>query len=88
VEVIRLLAGRLYGIHLKDFAEMTGNAKGVVLGTGQIDVPAVFEALAQAKFPADGSLSLEYEETPENPLAAIRACVEAARAGMRAVATG
>lgn len=82
VDVIRLLAGRLYGIHLKDFAEMKGDAKGVVLGKGQIDVPAFFQALAQAKFPADGALSLEYEETPGNPLDAIRECVVAARVAL------
>jgi sugar phosphate isomerase/epimerase len=85
VEVIRLLADRIYGVHLKDFAEMKGDAKGVVLGKGHIDAPAVFAALKQANFPADGALSLEYEETPQDPLDAIRECVEAARAGMAAV---
>lgn len=86
VEVIRLLAGRLYGIHLKDFAEMKGDAKGVILGKGHVDVRPLFEALAQAKFPADGALSLEYEENPQNPLDEIRACAEAARAGLAATA--
>jgi len=84
-EVIRLLAGRLYGIHLKDFAEMQDKTKGVILGQGHIDVPAVFAALEQAKFPADGALSIEYEENPKNPLAEIRACIEAARAALAAV---
>ena len=83
-EVIRLLAGRLYGIHLKDFAEMQDKTKGVILGQGHIDVPAVFAALEQAKFPADGALSIEYEENPKNPLAEIRACIEAARAALAA----
>jgi inosose dehydratase len=36
-EVIRLLQGRLYGIHLKDFAEMKDNTKGVILGKGHLD---------------------------------------------------
>ena len=83
-EVIRLLAGRLYGIHLKDFAEMQDKTRGVILGQGHIDVPAVFAALEQAKFPADGALSIEYEEHPTNPLAEIRACIEAARAALAA----
>ena len=83
-EVIRLLAGRLYGIHLKDFAEMQDKTRGVILGQGHIDVPAVFAALEQAKFPADGALSIEYEEHPKNPLAEIRACIEAARAALAA----
>jgi inosose dehydratase len=79
VEVIRLLKGRLYGIHLKDFAEMQDKTKGVILGKGHIDVPAVMAALVAADFPADGALSVEYEESPQNPLADIKACEQAAR---------
>lgn len=86
VEVVRLLAGRLYGIHLKDFAEMKGDAKGVILGKGHVDVQPFFEALVQAKFPADGALSLEYEENPDDPLNEIRECVAVAQAGLDAVA--
>ena len=82
VEVIRLLRGRLYGIHLKDFAEMKDRTKGVILGQGHVDVPAVMEALVSAKFPADGALSIEYEENPQNPLADIRQCAEVARAAI------
>ena len=78
-EVIRLLSGRLYGIHLKDFAEMQDKTKGVILGKGHIDVPATFAALAQVGFPADGALSIEYEENKDNPLADIRECLRVAR---------
>lgn len=84
VEVIRLLKGRLYGIHLKDFQDMQEKTKGVILGRGHLDVPAVFAALEQAGFPADGALSLEYEENPKNPLADIRECLEVARAALAA----
>jgi sugar phosphate isomerase/epimerase len=83
-EVIRLLAGRLYGIHLKDFADMQDQTRGVILGRGHIDVPAVFAALEQAKFPADGALSIEYEEHPENPLEDLRECVRVAREALAA----
>jgi inosose dehydratase len=79
VEVIRLLKGRLYGIHLKDFAEMQDKTKGVILGKGHINVPAVMGALVAADFPADGALSIEYEENPQSPLADIKACEQAAR---------
>ena len=82
VEVIRLLKGRLYGVHLKDFAEMQDKTKGVILGKGHMDVPAVMEALVAAKFPADGALSIEYEENPQNPLDDLRQCAEAARAAI------
>ena len=86
VEVIRLLKGRLYGIHLKDFAEMKDKAKGVVLGKGHLDVAAVFAALIDVGFPADGALSLEYEENPQDPIAEIRECVAVARKALAGLA--
>ena len=78
-EVIRLLEGRLYGIHLKDFAEMQDKTKGVILGQGHLDVPAVMEALVAVGFPADGALSIEYEENPKDPIADLEECVAVAR---------
>lgn len=82
-EVIRLLKGRLYGIHLKDFAEMKDKTEGVILGKGHLNLEEVFESLELAGFPADGALSLEYEENPKNPLADIRECVAVAKAAMK-----
>jgi inosose dehydratase len=79
VEVIRRLQGRLYGIHLKDFDEPKGNAKGVILGKGQLDVVDVFKALKKVEFPADGALSIEYEEHADNPMPDLRECVAVAR---------
>jgi len=73
-EVIRLLKGRLYGIHLKDFQDMQDVTKGVILGKGHLDVPAVIASLVQTGFPKNGALSLEYEENPQNPLDDIRQC--------------
>ena len=66
VEVIHKLGDRLYGIHLKDFSEQKKRTHGVILGKGHLDVPGVFKALRKIKFPADGALSLEYEETPND----------------------
>ena len=85
VEVIRLLKGRLYGIHLKDFADMQDKTKGVILGKGHINVPAVMGALVAADFPADGALSIEYEENPQDPLADIKACEQVAREAIAGV---
>ena len=79
VEVIRLLEGRLYGIHLKDFAEQKAETAGVILGKGHLDVPGVFRALKAVNFPYDGCLSLEYEEKPENPLDDLRECLAIAQ---------
>ena len=81
VRVINLLKGRLYGIHLKDFAERKANTKGVILGKGHLDVEAVFRALKKVDFPSDGCLSLEYEENPKDPLDDIKACLAAAAEG-------
>ena len=81
-EVVRALKGRLYGVHLKDFAEMTNKTKGVILGKGHLDVAGVFAALVEVGFPADGALSLEYEENPKNPIAEIRECVSVAKSAL------
>ena len=81
-EVIRLLKGRLYGIHLKDFAEMQDKTEGVVLGKGHLDVKGVFDALRMVDFPANGAISLEYEENPKDPIDDIRQCVAVAKAAM------
>jgi sugar phosphate isomerase/epimerase len=78
VRVINLLEGRLYGIHLKDFAEQKAKTKGVILGQGHLDVVGVFRALRKVNFPADGSLALEYEENPKDPLPDVKACLAVA----------
>ena len=82
-EVIRILKGRLYGIHLKDFAEMKDRTKGVILGKGHLNVEAVFTELQQVDFPANGALSLEYEENEKNPIADIRECYAVAKPAMK-----
>ncbi len=79
VRVINLLEGRLYGVHLKDFADQKAQTKGVILGQGHLDVVGVFKALRKVNFPVDGALSLEYEEQPENPLADVQACLAVAQ---------
>jgi len=81
-DVIRLFKGRLYGVHLKDFAEMKDKTEGVILGKGHLDCAEVFNAMNQVGFPADGALSLEYEENPKDPLEDIRQCVAVAKAAM------
>ena len=81
-EVIRLLKGRLYGIHLKDFAEMQDKTKGVILGKGHLDCNAVVDALLAVDFPANGAFSLEYEENPKDPIADIKECFAVANAAV------
>ena len=81
VEVIHKLGDRLYGIHLKDFAEQKKKTHGVILGKGHLDVKGVFKALKKIRFPADGALSLEYEENAANPIPDIRECLAVAAEG-------
>lgn len=81
VRAIHLLKGRLFGVHLKDFADQRADAKGVILGQGHLQVAAVFKALREVEFPRDACLALEYEENPENPLDDVKACLAAAAAG-------
>lgn len=82
-EVVRLLKGRLYGIHLKDFAEMKERSQGVILGKGHLDVVGVIDALLAVDFPSDGALSLEYEENPNDPVAEIKECYAIAAAAIQ-----
>ncbi|MBN1489405.1 MAG: sugar phosphate isomerase/epimerase [Phycisphaerae bacterium] len=70
---IRLLAPRLYGIHLKD---STGT-EDVAVGTGRLDLPGTLRALRDVGF--DGSFSLEYENFPEVPQPYLEQCAEATR---------
>jgi sugar phosphate isomerase/epimerase len=63
---------------------MQDKTKGVILGRGHLDVAAVFAALEQVGFPADGALSLEYEENPKNPLDDIRECLRVAQEALAA----
>jgi len=88
VEVIHKLGDRLYGIHLKDFAEQKKSTKGVILGKGHLDVAGVFKALKKVGFPANGALSLEYEENAANPIPDIQQCLAVAAAGAQKALKG
>ena len=64
---------------------MEDRAKGVILGKGHLNCLDVFKALKDVNFPADGALSLEYEENESNPLDDIRQCVAVAREALAKV---
>ncbi len=85
-KVIHELKGRTYGIHLKDFAEAKGNAKGTILGKGLMNVKEVFKALKDTAYPADGAISLEYEENPGNVVPDLKLCLAAAAEAAQSVA--
>ena len=57
---------------------MKDQTAGVILGKGHLDVAGVIDALVAVNFPADGALSLEYEENPKDPIAEIAECYQIA----------
>lgn len=72
---VKELGPRVFAMHLKDVAERQKRTHDVVLGTGFLDVPALFAAMKAAGFPANGALSIEYESNPDNPIDDIQQCL-------------
>lgn len=86
VKAVRELKGRVFALHVKDEAEQKPNSHNVIIGQGHLDLVGLFQALRDTGFPKDGSISLEYEAKPENPLEDMRACVAAAKAAIAKLA--
>ena len=71
--------GRVYGVHYKDFLfERNAQWQDVVVGTGNLDLPAFVGALEAGGF--DGYAVIEYEADVENPVPALKKCVDSMRA--------
>lgn len=71
--------GKIFGVHYKDFVfDRRAQWKDVVVGTGNLDLPAFVAALEETKF--DGMAVIEYEADPENPVPALTKCVKKMRA--------
>ncbi len=72
---------RLYGLHIKDFVfDRAGSPEDVVVGTGNLGLPALYETLKKVDF--GGACVLEYEGDVEDPVPAVTECVEAVRRQM------
>ena len=80
VIALRILKGRVFGVHLKDVKDAT---RFTLLGQGDLNVAGVLKELNEQRY--GGILSLEYEENPENPLPDIRKCLETVKAGVRTI---
>lgn len=69
---------RLYGVHLKDFLfDSAGKHRDVIVGTGNLNLPKLFETMRKNGF--DGNLILEYEGDVDNPVPSVKECVDAVR---------
>ncbi len=65
---------RIYGVHLKDVKD---GEKFTVLGRGDLRTVDLLKALTKENYRY--CLALEYEESPDDPLADIKACLAEAR---------
>ncbi|MFO0906968.1 MAG: sugar phosphate isomerase/epimerase [Isosphaeraceae bacterium] len=74
VRAVEVFGKRIFGVHLKDVKDAT---KFTILGEGDLRTVDLLKALAALRYPY--TLALEYEESPENPVADIKACLEATR---------
>ena len=80
VEAVRRLKERVFALHIKD-DKFRGDksSHNVIIGQAHLDVVGIFKALRAIQFPADGSLSLEYEANPANPIEDMKQCLTVAR---------
>lgn len=79
VEWAKKYAGRVYGVHYKDFTfDRDARWHDVVVGTGNLDLPAFVKALEDGGF--NGFAVIEYEANPDNPVPALTECVQKMRA--------
>jgi sugar phosphate isomerase/epimerase len=83
VRAVEVFGPRVYGVHLKDVKDAT---HFTVLGKGDLRTADLLKALARLDY--DQALALEYEENPSDPIADIRACLDAERAAAAGVGKG
>jgi sugar phosphate isomerase/epimerase len=75
VECLRILKGRVMGMHLKDLNEFgKREAHDVIFGTGVSDVPGILEELKAQNFA--GNISVEYEYNWDTNVEDVTKCIE------------
>lgn len=81
VEWVKRFGGRIYGVHLKDFVfDRARRSSDVVVGTGNLDLKGLFGEMRSRG--VNGLCILEYEGDVDNPVPALRRCVEQVAAAM------
>lgn len=79
VKAVYELKDRVFALHVKDEEKQEKRSRNVVIGTGHLDLVGLFRALRDTRFPADGSVSLEYEANPQNPIDDMKQCIVQAK---------
>lgn len=74
LEAIKMLAGRINSVHLKERAAIGSRTPDLVYGTGITATVDILAELRRQRF--DGLLVIEYEVNPRNNLAEVKQCVE------------
>ena len=78
IKMVERFGSRLYGVHFKDFVfDRAGKPQDVVTGTGNLDLVLLRDALRKVNF--NGFAVIEYEGDVENPVPAVKKCVQAIR---------
>ncbi|MCA9151848.1 MAG: sugar phosphate isomerase/epimerase, partial [Planctomycetales bacterium] len=85
IEWVNTLGPRVFALHLKDVAEKQARTHDVIIGQSFLDLVGLFKALKRIGFPADGSISLEYESSPDNPIDDVKQCLVAAEKALAEV---
>lgn len=78
IDWVRKLGPRVFALHIKDVAEKQAKTHDVIIGSSFLKLTELFRALREVDFPDDGSISLEYESNPDNPIDDIKQCLVAA----------
>jgi sugar phosphate isomerase/epimerase len=66
VDAIKKVGPRLFDVHMKDLAKADSKESQVAVGAGIMPVREIFQTLINIKYP--GSVDLEYEIFPDNPM--------------------
>lgn len=78
VQWVEQFKDSLFGVHIKDFVfDRDAQWHDVVVGTGNLKLPDFLAALKAANF--DGMCVLEYEGDVDNPVPALKDCVNQVR---------
>ena len=78
IAMMEKFADRLYGLHLKDFVfGRDGKPEDVVVGTGNLDLAKALQLAGEND--KVGYAVLEYEGDVDNPVPAMKKCVDAVR---------
>lgn len=73
IECLKILKGRIIGVHFKD-KQANGGPPVVVAGKGVVDTAACLDELKKQKF--DGNLSIEHEGDWDNNIPEVRADID------------